>query len=242
MYCGRRNQVPFAMATVRSWPDQSSMSPKILAVVLGAEGSRQFHLHRLRRGKSLIQAGPLAGQRLVPLVGFIRGGRAPAGVLLGREMREHARMGTTKPRQSLTGIVGADEGRVWAALLEASPYLTPRMREMITGSHGMLRFPARLAAGQAETSPVPGVNVEADNDSRTLAISGQWWFRGIYSVTPQGCDTLLRYRVLNAAPGATRWLVPLVARPALRASARPQFEQTLTAVGSLLGCPARLAD
>jgi hypothetical protein len=59
---------------------------------------------------------------------------------------------------------------------------------------------------------------------------------------PAGPDTLLRYQVLNAAPAATRWLVPLVAGPALRASARPQFEQTLTAIGSLLSCPARLAD
>jgi hypothetical protein len=157
-------------------------------------------------------------------------------------MREDVRMAPAKPRQSLTGIVSADEERVWAALLETSPYLTPRMREMITGSHGALCFPARPADGQAETSPVPGVNVEADDDSHTLAISGQWWFRGVYSMVPRGRDTLLRYQVLNAAPGATRWLVPLVAGPALRASARPQFEQTLTAIGSLLGCSARPAN
>ena len=154
-------------------------------------------------------------------------------------MREDARMESAKPRQSLTGVVGADEKRVWGALLETSPYLTPRMREMITGSHGVLRFPAVPADGQPETSPVPGINVEADNDSHTLAISGQWWFRGVYSVIPQGPDTLLRYQVFNAAPRATRWLVPLVAGPALRASARPQFEQTLAATSSLLGCPAR---
>ena len=157
-------------------------------------------------------------------------------------MREDARMETAKPRQSLTGVVDADEERVWNALLETSPYLTPRMRETITGSHGALRFPAVPADGQPATSPVPGVNVEADNDSHTLALSGQWWFRGVYSVIPQGPDTLLRYQVFNAAPGATRWLVPLVAGPALRASARPQFEQTLTAISSLLGCPSRPAD
>ena len=149
-------------------------------------------------------------------------------------------METVKPRESLTGIIGADEERVWTALLEASPYLTPRMRELITGSHGALRFPARPADGQPETSPVPGVNVEADRDARTLAVSGQWWFRGVYRTSPQGRDTLLRYQVLNVAPRATRWLVPLVAGPALRASARPQFEQTLAAIGALLGCPARL--
>jgi hypothetical protein len=83
-----------------------------------------------------------------------------------------------KPRQSLTGIVGAGEDGVWNALLETSPYLTPGMREMIAGSRGMLRFPARQAEGDAEASPVPGVNVEADGSLHTLAISGQWWFCG----------------------------------------------------------------
>jgi hypothetical protein len=150
-------------------------------------------------------------------------------------------METAKPRQTLAGIVGANENRVWDALLETSPYLTPQMREMIAGSHGMVRFPGRPADGRAETSPVSGVNVEADQDRHLLAISGQWWFRGVYSMSPQGPDTMLRYQVFNVAPGATRWLVPLVAGPALRASARPQFEQTLTAIGSLLGCPARPA-
>src|ERR1700722_8429499 len=108
---------------------------------------------------------------------------------LSREMREDARMDTAKPRQSLTGVVSADEERVWDALLETSPYLTPRMREMITGSHGVLRFPAVPADGQTETSPVPGVNVEADGGSRTLAVSGQWWFRGVYSMIPHGPET-----------------------------------------------------
>jgi hypothetical protein len=152
-----------------------------------------------------------------------------------------ARMEFGKPRQSLTGIVGAEEDRVWNALLETSPYLTPRMREMIAGSRGMLRFPARQAEGDAQASPVPGVNVEADGGRHTLAISGQWWFCGRYSMSPQGPGTLLRYQVFNVAPGLTRWLVPLVAGPALRASARPQFERALTAIGSLLGCPARIA-
>jgi hypothetical protein len=151
-------------------------------------------------------------------------------------------METVKPRQSFTGIVSADAERVWGALLETSPFLTPPMREMITGSPGVLRFPAHPADGQAEAWPVPGVNVEADGDAHTLAISGQWWFRGVYRTTPQGRDALVQYQVLNVASRGTRWLVPLVAGPALRASARPQFEQTLAAIGSLLGCPTRLAD
>jgi hypothetical protein len=77
--------------------------------------------------------------------------------------------------------------------------------------------------------------------AHTLAISSQWWFCGRYSMSSQGPGTLLRYRVFNVAPGLTRWLVPLVAGPGLLASARPQFERALTAIGALLGCPARIA-
>lgn len=147
-------------------------------------------------------------------------------------------MGIVKPRQSLTGVVEADRDRVWDALLESSPYLTPQTRERIAAGRGTLRFPADAAAGPGLT----GVNVEVDKDRHTLAISGQWWFRGVYRVSPQGADALLRYQVFNVAPAATRWLVPLVAGPALRASARPQFERVLADIGSLLGCPVRLVS
>jgi hypothetical protein len=163
-------------------------------------------------------------------------------------------MAKARPRQAFAGVVGAGEDQVWGALLETSSFVSPRMRAMIAGSHGPLRFPAGPAdggtsgtggggdgTGGGESSPVPGVNVEADPDQHMLAVSGQWWFRGVYRTSPQGPDTLLRYEVFNVAPGATRWLVPLVAGPALRASARPQFEQTLAAIGATLGCPVRLA-
>jgi hypothetical protein len=147
-------------------------------------------------------------------------------------------MGIAKPRQSLTGIVEAAEDRVWGALLETSPYLTPQMRETIADTPTTLRFPTGGTTGQA--SPVAGVNVESDTGQHTLAISGQWWFRGVWSMRPEGPATLVCYQAFNVAPAVTRWLVPLVAGPALRASARPQFEQTLAAIGSLLDCPVRV--
>jgi hypothetical protein len=145
-------------------------------------------------------------------------------------------MGTAKPRQSLTGIVEAADDRVWPALLETSPFLTSRMRALIANSPGPLRFPADAP----EASPVPGVNVVADTSRHTLGVSGQWWFRGVWSTSPHGAHTLVRYQVFNVAPVATRWLVPLVAGAALRASAQPQFEQALAAIGGLLGCPFRM--
>lgn len=133
-------------------------------------------------------------------------------------------------RQTLTAIVEADPDRVWGALLEISPYVTPPMSEMIAASEGTVGFPA----------DANGIYVESDNAQRTLAMSGQWWFRGVYRVRQEGPHALLIYQVFNVAPATTRWLVPLVAGSALRASARPQFEGVLGEVGDLLGCPVRL--
>jgi hypothetical protein len=133
-------------------------------------------------------------------------------------------------RQTLTAIVEADPDRVWGALLESSPYITPPVSEMIAASEGTVRFPA----------DANGIYVESDNKQHTLAISGQWWFRGEYRVRQERPHTLLTYQVFNVAPAATRWLVPLVAGSALRASARPQFEHVLGEIGDLLSCPVRL--
>ena len=71
-------------------------------------------------------------------------------------------MQTAKPRQSLTGIVSAGEERVWAALLEASPYLTPRMREMIfADDHSKLIPTAREAVEYLQFDGDPGSQTRA---------------------------------------------------------------------------------
>jgi hypothetical protein len=68
---------------------------------------------------------------------------------------------------------------------------------------------------------IAGVRAEADPVRRNLAVSGQWWYRGEYTVAGTGHGSLLTYSMYNVAPRFSRWLGPLVAGSALRGSALP---------------------
>jgi hypothetical protein len=87
---------------------------------------------------------------------------------------------------------------------------------------------------------IAGVRAEVDPARRSLAISGQWWYRGEYTVSVAEHGSLVRYSMYNVAPRFSRWLVPLVAGRALRGSARPMLEGQLTEIGTRLGTRAYL--
>ena len=117
-----------------------------------------------------------------------------------------------RPRQTVSGIVEADADAVWDALLETTRSLTS----------------------------MAGVHTEADQERRNLVVSGQWWYRGEYTVREAERGSVLQYSMYNVAPPLTRWLVPLVAGRALRSSAQPMFERQLADIGTRLGANAYL--
>ena len=119
---------------------------------------------------------------------------------------------TERPRQTVTGVVEADRDAVWDALLETTRPLTS----------------------------IAGVHAEVDPVHRRLAVSGQWWYRGEYTVSGAEHGSLLRYSMYNVAPRFSRWLVPLVAGRALRSSAQPMVEGQLAEIGTRLGVRAYL--
>jgi hypothetical protein len=112
-----------------------------------------------------------------------------------------------QPVQTVTGVVEADPADVWDAL---------------------------LATVGSEISST-GAVIQADAERRVLTVSGHWWFRGEYAVSGHESGSLIVYRVFNVARALARWLVPLVARRALRASARPMVGRQLAAIASPLG-------
>lgn len=117
-----------------------------------------------------------------------------------------------RPRQTVAGVVEADADAVWDALLETSCPLTS----------------------------VAGVRAEADRVRRTLAVSGQWWYRGEYTVSDTEHGSLLTFSMCNIAPCFSRWLVPLVAGRALHRSALPVIQRQLSEIGTRLGVRAYL--
>lgn len=87
---------------------------------------------------------------------------------------------------------------------------------------------------------IVGVRAETDPARRTLAVSGQWWYRGEYTVSNTEHGSLLTYRMYNIAPRFSRWLVPLVAGRALRSSAQSMIQRQLSEIGKRLSTRAYL--
>jgi hypothetical protein len=114
--------------------------------------------------------------------------------------------------QLVTGVVEAEPAAVWQALLATVE-------------------PDMSAAGAV---------IHADAERRVLSVSGHWWFRGEYAVSPDERGSLVTYGMFNVAPPLSRWLVPLVAGGALHASARPMIERQLAAIASRLGTTSHL--
>ena len=112
-----------------------------------------------------------------------------------------------QPVQTVAGVVEADPAEVWDALLATIG-------------------PELSSAGSV---------FRADSERRVLTISGHWWFRGEYAVSSYEPGSMIVYSMFNVAPAFTRWLVPLVARRALRTSARPMIGRQLHAIASPLG-------
>jgi hypothetical protein len=112
-----------------------------------------------------------------------------------------------QPVQTVAGVIEADPVDVWDSLL------------------------ATVGSEMSSTGAV----IEADAEHKVLTVSGHWWFRGEYAVSRHEPGSLIVYSMFNVAPAFTRWLVPLVARRALRASARPMVGRQLAAIASPLG-------
>ena len=95
-------------------------------------------------------------------------------------------------------------------------------------------FAALLASGPGDSGYVAAI--EVDPKEHSLAVQGNWWYRGVYTVRacPQG--SLIEYRVHNAASRG-RWAVPLMQRRLPRQMDR-DLAALLQIIGRHLGRPA----
>jgi hypothetical protein len=135
----------------------------------------------------------------------------------------------TDPMVTLRGVVEASPDAVAAIVLDARP--GGRSPLATTGT-------ATPADGDTFTVAHDGgkIFVEVDRAARTIALQGQWWYRGETTVTAHERGSLVTYRVINVARSG-RWGVRFVARGPL-AAAPAAFAGSLAALGETLGCPA----
>ena len=133
-----------------------------------------------------------------------------------------------------TGVVEAPVDAVFAALLASGPAAgtqhNPPGAATGPGADRVLRYRAPVGDSGYVAA------IEVDPKEHSLAVQGNWWYRGVYTVRacPQG--SLIEYRVHNAASRG-RWAVPLMQRRLPRQMDR-DLAALLQTIGRHLGRPA----
>jgi hypothetical protein len=124
---------------------------------------------------------------------------------------------------------------VWEALLNANPYLSSADKEAIARQ-------TELFTTTVGNSMEGLVKIDVDKQRHSIAIEGQWWYRGIHTAEPHQKGSRLVYSVYNIAPSATRWMAQLVQGPQNARNMPQQLRELLDAIGSQLHCTAYLTS
>ena len=84
------------------------------------------------------------------------------------------------------------------------------------------------------------LSVTVDRAARSVALQGEWWYRGVTTVEPAPGGSRVVHRVLNVASGHG-WAVRFVSRGPLNA-APAEFAAQIRRLGDTLGVATRVED
>jgi hypothetical protein len=139
----------------------------------------------------------------------------------------------TQAGWTVSGMVAAPVAQVWAVLLASTPLLSPADKQAAARAAG----PEPFIAACAQPG---GGRVEVDPRRHRLAVQGEWWYRGEYTVEPHPRGSLVVYRVYNIAPGAGWWAAQLVQGPGHARTMRRHLHDLLQGIGDHLRCESSL--
>jgi hypothetical protein len=132
------------------------------------------------------------------------------------------------------GVVEAPAATVFTAWLEIGPIAgASRQPDALTDSDGVQRYQASIG------EPGSSITVEVDQHRHTLAVKGNWWYRGVYTVYEGPGGSQLDYHVHNVATHL-RWAVPLMQR-GLPQQMQRDLIRLLHTIGRHLNCAAYLS-
>jgi hypothetical protein len=149
----------------------------------------------------------------------------------------------------LHGVVEADPDRVAEILLDArpggrSPLAPEQGADVVAGSPQSFSGSPQSVTGSPQSFTVrrsgSRFTVTVDRAARSVAMHGEWWYRGETSVTPEPRGALVTHRVFDVAESRP-WAVRFVSRGPLLA-APATFADHLRVLGEQLGCPAYPLD
>lgn len=137
---------------------------------------------------------------------------------------------TLKPDWSVSGVVEAPVERVWPILLEnfSSVGIDPKVVEAYSGPQ-----PYHTTIGKAGNGKI---TVEVDKVQHSILIQGEWWYRGVHTVTPHPRGSLVTYNVYNIAPGIGHWAAQWVQGREKASKMKGDLQTSLDTIGRRLGC------
>ncbi len=108
----------------------------------------------------------------------------------------------------VAAVIEAPPEQVWGALLESNASLSEAEKAMLKSEQGSACYETIVGkAGEGR------IYLEVNRFERSIAVQGEWWYRGVTSVRPDKRGSLLSYEVFNVAPGVGRWVAQLVQGP-----------------------------
>lgn len=148
----------------------------------------------------------------------------------------------TRTRWKVTGVVEAPVERVAELLLDVRPGPASGANTLVLSTASVaamgrivLHGGPRLFTAVIGQPPATSIDVEVDQDRRSIAVQGHRCYRGVHTVESRERGSLLVHRVDNIAAPTTRWIVPLMQRRQLH-TMRQDLERLLAAIGERLGC------
>lgn len=140
-----------------------------------------------------------------------------------------------QPQWSASGLLEAPLDKTWEKLLDTFSMLSPQQRRELEREGGPDVW--KMSAGKQGEGRI---HLEVDKKHHRVAVQGEWWYRGVYSITAHPRGSLLVYQVYNVAPGAGWWLAQLVQGPEHARTMDAQLQTLLGIIGDQLGCTATL--
>jgi hypothetical protein len=140
-----------------------------------------------------------------------------------------------QPQGSVSGIVESTVQSVWQVLLNHGFGIPESERQALDQHTGPMPFIFTVGKPGAGM-----IRFEVDKNNHQIAVQGEWWYRGVTSVTPTDKGAVITYQIYNIAPGLGWWVAQYAQCRASVNRMKGSFIGNLAAIGKSLDCKAYL--
>jgi hypothetical protein len=135
-----------------------------------------------------------------------------------------------------SGVIFAPINEAWQALIDSLPLLASTDKQNIKNMTSPTAF--TITYGRENESKL---HVEVDQERHYVALQGEWWYRGVYILSPHERGCMLQHQVYNVAGSFSRWMVPLM-NSKLDVQTKDEARRVLNEIGKHLKCETFITD